>query len=90
MTGRIENGADAFVMCVGAAALDLVLDVERLPPEDGRAHATAAILAGGGPAATAAVAMSRLGARVSFVGSVGADDAGQLIREGLARENVDV
>jgi sulfofructose kinase len=90
MTGRTENAAGAFVMCVGAAALDLVLDVERLPAEDGRARATAAILAGGGPAATAAVAMSRLGARVSFVGSVGADDAGQLIREGLARENVDV
>jgi sulfofructose kinase len=90
MTGRTENGAGAFVMCVGAAALDLVLDVERLPAEDGRTRANAAILAGGGPAATAAVAMSRLGARVSFVGSVGADDAGQLIRDGLARENVDV
>jgi sulfofructose kinase len=90
MTGRTDNGAGAFVMCVGAAALDLVLDVERLPAEDGRTRATSAILAGGGPAATAAVAMSRLGTRVSFVGSVGADDAGRLIREGLARENVDV
>jgi sulfofructose kinase len=77
-------------MCVGAAALDLVLDVEALPAEDGRTRAGTAILAGGGPAATAAVAMSRLGARVSFVGSVGADDAGKLIRKGLARENVDV
>jgi sulfofructose kinase len=77
-------------MCVGAAALDLVLDVETLPAEDGRTRAGTAILAGGGPAATAAVAMSRLGARVSFVGSVGADDAGTLIREGLARENVDI
>jgi len=77
-------------MCVGAAALDLVLDVETLPAEDGRTRAVSAILAGGGPAASAAVALSRLGTRVAFVGSVGADDAGQLIREGLARENMDL
>jgi sulfofructose kinase len=77
-------------MCVGSAALDLVLDVETLPTEDGRVPARTAILAGGGPAATAAVAMSRLGTRVSFVGAIGADDAGGLIRDGLLRENIDV
>jgi sulfofructose kinase len=77
-------------MCVGSAALDLVLDVETLPAEDDRTRAGAAVLAGGGPAATAAVALSRLGTRVAFVGSVGADDGGALIRQGLARENVDV
>jgi sulfofructose kinase len=90
MRGRIETGTSPFVMCVGSAALDLILDVETLPAEDDRAHAGAAVLAGGGPAATAAVTLSRLGTRVAFVGSVGADDAGELIREGLARENVDV
>jgi sugar/nucleoside kinase (ribokinase family) len=90
MKSRIETGTGPFVMCVGAAALDLVLDVETLPAEDGRTRASTAILAGGGPAATAAVAISRLGRRVSFVGSVGSDDVGELIREGLARENVDV
>ena len=90
MRGRIETGTDPFVMCVGSAALDLVLDVETLPAEDDRVRAGAAVLAGGGPAATAAVALSRLGTRVAFVGSVGADDAGALIRDGLAREKVDV
>jgi sulfofructose kinase len=90
MEGRIETGTDPFVLCVGAAGLDLVLDVETFPPEDGRTRAGTAVLAGGGPAATAAVALSRFGTRVAFVGWVGGDDAGQLIRDGLARENVDI
>src|SRR4051794_24291060 len=90
MKGRIETATEPFVMCVGAAALDLVVDVEALPVEDGRVPAREARLAGGGPAATAAVAMRRSGVHVGFVGSVGADDAGRLIREGLERENVDV
>ncbi len=77
-------------MCVGSAALDLVMDLETLPIEDGRVPARTAILSGGGPAATAAVTMRRLGTRVAFVGSVGTDDAGRLIRDGLAREDVDV
>jgi sulfofructose kinase len=90
MKGGIEPPARPFVMCVGSAALDLVMDLETLPPEDGRVASRTAILAGGGPAATAAVTMRRLGTRVAFVGSVGTDDAGQLIRDGLVREDVDV
>ena len=77
-------------MCVGSAALDLVMAVEALPLDDQRVPAQTAVLSGGGPAATAAVAMSRLGTPVSFVGSVGDDDAGALIRDGLARSGVDV
>ena len=79
-----------FVLCVGLAALDLVTDVDELPPEDGRVAAHSATLAGGGPAATAAVALSRLGTRVSFVGAVGRDPAGALIRGDLVRARVDV
>src|SRR5712691_11556457 len=90
MRGGTGKGLSPFVMCVGAAALDLVLDVETLPVEDGRTRAGTAILTGGGPAATAAVALSRLGTRVAFVGSVGNDDAGRLIADGLAREAIDV
>ncbi len=78
------------MMCVGSAALDLVMDVDILPLEDGRVAARSGVLAGGGPAATAAVTLSRLGARVVFVGSVGSDPAGTIIRDGLADERVDV
>ncbi|MEA2630935.1 MAG: sulfofructose kinase [Chloroflexota bacterium] len=90
MEGSGETGTEPFVLCIGAAALDLVMDVETMPAEDGRVRARSATLAGGGPAGTAAVAMCRLGTRVSFAGSVGEDDAGTLIRAGLVRERVDV
>jgi sugar/nucleoside kinase (ribokinase family) len=46
--------------------------------------------AGGGPAATAAVALARLGVDVAFAGAVGDDEAGVFVRDGLAAEGVDV
>src|SRR4051794_8247940 len=90
MQDAVRTAARPFVMCVGSAALDLVMAVEALPLDDQRVPAQSAVLSGGGPAATAAVAISRLGTPVSFVGSVGSDDAGALIRDGLARSGVDV
>jgi sugar/nucleoside kinase (ribokinase family) len=45
---------------------------------------------GGGEAATAAVAISRLGARVSFIGKVGDDQIGIFIKDGLKKEGVDL
>jgi sulfofructose kinase len=76
------------VVCIGSAALDMVLSVDRPPTGDERVPASTGALAGGGPAATAAVTLSRLGVSVSFVGLIGADPAGALIREGLEREGV--
>ena len=52
--------------------------------------ASDALVAGGGPAATAAVTLARLGVRVAFVGRVGDDDVGRTVRDGLEREGVDV
>jgi sulfofructose kinase len=78
------------VVCIGSAALDMVLEVDAPAARDERVPASAGILAGGGPAATAAVTLSRLGVSVTFVGRVGADPAGTLIREGLEREGVGV
>jgi sugar/nucleoside kinase (ribokinase family) len=78
------------VVCIGSAALDMVLEVDAAPASDERVPASAGILAGGGPAATTAVTLSRLGVSVTFVGRVGADPAGTFIREGLEREGVGV
>ena len=47
-------------------------------------------IAGGGPAATAAVTLARLGVATSFVGAVGDDETGAFIRESLESEGVDV
>ena len=80
----------ARVVCIGIATLDAIAAVDRLPASDERVEATDGRLAGGGIAATAAVTLARLGVPVSFVGRVGGDAAGRLIREGLADEGVDV
>lgn len=77
------------VVCMGAAALDLIARIERPLGPDERLRADIAALAGGGVAATASVALARLGTDVAFVGTVGDDDASRLIRDGLTREGVD-
>lgn len=77
------------VVCVGLATLDTIFVVPRHPGPDERVVATERVVAGGGPAATAAVALARLGVEVAFVGAVGEDEAGDAIRAGLAREGVD-
>lgn len=75
---------------VGAATYDAIALVDGFPGADERVVAESVVYAGGGPAATAAVAASRLGARVAFVGTVGDDANGRAILEGLRDEGVDV
>jgi sugar/nucleoside kinase (ribokinase family) len=78
------------VACVGLATRDTIWRVPSHPSVDGRVVATEVVVAGGGPAATAAVTLARLGVEVVFAGAVGDDDAGNFVREGLAAEGVDV
>lgn len=73
----------------GAATWDAVAQVEHYPGPDERVVATEIVSAGGGPAATAAVAAARLGHRVAFCGAVGADEDGERIASGLREEGVD-
>ena len=78
------------VVCAGLATRDTIWRVPEHPAPDGRVVATDRVVAGGGPAATAAVTLARLGVAVSFAGAVGDDDAGAFVRDGLAAEGVDV
>jgi sulfofructose kinase len=78
------------IVCAGLATRDTIWRVPEHPPEDGRVVASEVQVAGGGPAATAAVAIARLGGAASFVGAVGDDDAGDYVREGLMQEGVDI
>ncbi len=74
----------------GVATQDTIALVDRYPGADERIVATELLHAGGGPAATAAVAAARLGVPVAFVGSVGDDPEATAILEGLTAEGVDV
>ncbi len=86
----MEPEPDPYVVCVGAATLDTIFAVPEHPEPDGRVVASELARAGGGPAATAAVALARLGVPVFLVGAVGDDEAGEAIRAGLDAEGVDV
>jgi sugar/nucleoside kinase (ribokinase family) len=56
------------IVCIGLATRDTIYAVPQHPEPDGRVVATERITAGGGPAATAAVTIARLGGDVRFVG----------------------
>ena len=59
-----------MIVCVGLATRDTIYAVPRHPDADDRVVASERVVAGGGPAATAAVAAARLGCDVRFVGIV--------------------
>lgn len=81
--------ASPFVVCAGMAALDAIVLVPHVPAAQERVVADDGALVGGGVAATAAVALARLGTEVAMVATVGTDAAARLIVEGLAAEGVD-
>ena len=77
------------VLCVGHAVQDFVFGVQALPDRGEKYRATRFESVGGGPAATAAVAISRLGGRASLAARVGSDAAGEMIVAELAGYGVD-
>lgn len=73
----------------GSVTLDAIALVPSLPGRDERTVASDLVLAGGGPAATAAVTYARLGLRAALVGAIGDDSTGEQVRAELEREGVD-
>ncbi|HLS00058.1 MAG TPA: ribokinase [Mycolicibacillus parakoreensis] len=82
--------AASRVCVVGSLNLDTVLSVRRLPAPGETVLATAARHTPGGKGGNQAVAAARAGARVRFVGAVGDDAAGPLLRAHLRDHDVDV
>jgi sulfofructose kinase len=89
----VKNSEPAFfvdVLCVGHAAFDLVFSVERHPAPDEKTIARSLLSCGGGPAANAAVAVSRLGCTAAFAGYLGNDVFGDMQLAELRQEGVNV
>lgn len=78
------------VVCVGNGVLDQVYEVDAQPRAGAKTTALGFRESGGGPAATAALAITRLGGRAAWWGRVGDDTAGRHIRDELARHGVDL
>jgi len=77
------------VVVLGSANLDIVVPVPHHPVTGETVMGGDHALVPGGKGANQAVAASRLGATVSFVGRVGPDDAGVTLRESLETAGVD-
>lgn len=77
------------VLCVGHASYDLIFNVPHHPGADEKLFADDFSAFGGGPAANAAVLVSRLGLKAAFVGYLGDDLYGERHLQELQAEGID-
>ena len=75
---------------IGQCSLDRLALVDSYPQVDTKKEVLKWDEQGGGPVATALVALSRLGISCRFHGIIGDDDAGEKIRQSLVDEGIDV
>ena len=79
------------VIGVGYSSVDYFGIVDEYPPPADRKMPMAQFAKhGGGPVATALVALSRLGARTAFVGKMGDDEFGSFMKSQLEEDKVDI
>jgi ribokinase len=76
------------IIGLGYASLDYLALLPRIPMDD-KVEIIKNLIQGGGPAATAIVAASRLGAQTGFIGAVGDDERGRNIITEFQAESVD-
>jgi sulfofructose kinase len=76
-------------VCIGVITIDTIALVDKYPSADERVIAQEISRAGGGPAAVAAVALSRLGIRSAIVGTIGEDADGKEVLRIFEKEGVD-
>ncbi|MDQ6960576.1 MAG: PfkB family carbohydrate kinase [Mariprofundaceae bacterium] len=77
------------VLCIGHASYDITMSVPRQPAPNEKMQADAMQLAGGGPAANAAVCVARLGGKSGFCGYLGQDVFGDICSDEFVTEGVD-
>lgn len=77
------------VVGLGQCSLDYIAKADAFPPPDSKCEVTGMVVHGGGPVATALVALARWGFQCRFIGVVGDDPFGEKIRQSLDQEGVD-
>ncbi|MFQ5965603.1 MAG: carbohydrate kinase family protein [Candidatus Scalinduaceae bacterium] len=78
------------VVGLGQCCVDYLGIVEHYPGVDEKREVNNLTIQGGGPVATAMVTLSRLGVSTSFIGKISDDYFGNLIKESLIDENVNI
>ncbi len=82
--------SDIRVVGVGSALLDILVRLERMPTWEDPVDLLDLEIDGGGPVATAMVAVERLGIHAGMVGTYGTHRVGQIKLQTLAEHGVDV
>jgi ribokinase len=77
------------VAVLGAAAIDLVARVKKIPSKDGIAYAEQYSAFPGGTGGNVAVGVARLGYPVRFMGILGGDENGRLLLDDFLKAGVD-
>lgn len=82
------NSIEVDVLCIGHACYDLVFSVKKHPQSDEKIFADNLLGCGGGPAANAAIAVSRLGLKAAFSGYLGQDLYGDMHLQEFTKEHI--
>ena len=83
------DSVDFDVVVVGSCNLDLVSTTSHLPSPGETLRAVSYAEHAGGKGLNQAVACARMGARTAFIGCVGNDNAGIMLRDLLSSEGID-
>ena len=76
------------VVGIGACVMDTLITVPHFPAEDTKLRAEGTKTAGGGPAATGIVAVSKLGLSSGFIGVLSKDGSGEFLRSDFEKYGV--
>ncbi len=76
------------VIGLGASTIDILTLVEHFPTRREVQQALSTVIQGGGPVATAMVAVSRLGGNAAMIDSIGDDWVGRLVVQEFQNEEV--
>jgi ribokinase len=85
----MKRGDHMLVAGLGQCSWDTLFFVDSYPPVDSKQEISGVIEQGGGPVATALVALRRMGISTRFSGIAGDDVAGRKIEDSLNTEGVD-
>ena len=77
------------IIAAGNANIDITLYVSRTPGPDEAVEADSMLISGGGAASNFAIAASRLGCKVGFIGCIGNDEYGKGLLKEFKEEHVD-
>ena len=78
------------VLVTGVSVIDFIFQLDEIPKKFEKFRALDASISGGGVAANAAVAISRLGGSATLVSRLGNDQVGDIIKNQLIEEGINV